>query len=164
MEILTMRNKEVDRLKAIQQVLEKKLSWRAASEQLGLSMRQIGNLCMRVRAEGNRGIIHKLRGRASNHQLAPKRLEKALALVEKRYADFGPTLANEKLAEKHRIKLSTSVLRQGMIGAGLWKPKRGGGKHRAWRARRGCVGELIQLDGSPHDWFEGRGAPCFLIS
>jgi hypothetical protein len=162
-ETLTMRNWEIDKLKVIQNVIQGKLTWREASQQLCLCVRQIGYLCARVRQEGNRGIIHRLRGRASNHRLDRELLDQALELVSARYGDFGPTLAREKLEKVHRIKLSTFTLRQRMIQAGIWKPKTHRHKHRVRRERRSCLGMLVQLDGSEHDWFEGRGPRCVLL-
>jgi hypothetical protein len=126
---------------------------------------QIGTLCARVRRHGSRGLIHRLRGKPSNHRLDPKILERAISILkDPLYTGFGPTFANEKLREKpcHLI-LSTPVLRRGMIEAGLWKARRKGSRHRAWRQRRDCVGMLVQLDGSDHDWFEERGPRCVLI-
>ena len=162
--ILTMSMHEIDRLKVIHEVLRKKLRQRHAAQQLDLSVRQVKRLCRRVRQEGNRGIIHRLRDQPSNHRLEPGLLDRALELVRSRYFDFGPTFANEKLQKVHGIELSTRTLRQGMIQTELWKPKRQKPKHREWRERRACVGMLTQLDGSPHDWFEGRGPACtFLI-
>ena len=96
-ELLNMSQREVDRLKAIQQVLDRTLKQKQAARQLGLSARQVRRLCHRVRVGGNRGTIHGLRGKPSNHQLAAGLLDKALRLVETKYSDFGPTLANEKL-------------------------------------------------------------------
>jgi len=162
---LTMSNRDIDRLKVIHNVIEKRLTWEQAAAQLGLGRRQIGNLVARVRAEGHAGIIHRLRGQPSNHQLPEGLLERAITLLKKPcYAGFRPTFANEKLQERHGLVLSTSTLRQGMIEAGLWKPRRApADPHRAWRPRRNCLGELIQLDGSDHDWFEGRGPRCVLI-
>jgi len=162
-EPLTMTTWEIDRLRVIRNVLEHRLTWRQAAQQLGLCRRQIGYLCARVRAESHRGIIHRLRGRPSNHRLAPGLLDRAVELVRRHYPDFGPTFANEKLRARHRLHLSTSVLRQGMIAAGLWRPRRQRVRHRTWRPRRDCVGELVQLDGSEHAWFEGRGPRCILL-
>ena len=163
-ERLTMTTRELDRLRVVQQVLDRRLTWRQAAAQGRLSRRQIGYLCARVRTEGHRGILHRLRGRRSNHQLAPGRLVQALALVKTRYPDFGPTFANEKLRQRHALTLSTWTLRRGMIQAGLWQPRRRRvPQHRAWRPRRACVGELIQLDGSTHAWFEARGPTCVLL-
>jgi hypothetical protein len=161
---LTMSNQDIDRLKVIHNVLEHRLTWPQAAEQLDLSIRQIGYLCARVRNGGNRGILHRLRGRPSNNCLEPGLLEGALKLLkEPRYQGFGPTFANEKLLKNHGLVLSTPVLRQGMIREGLWKARKHSPPHRIWRERRSCVGELVQLDGSDHDWFEGRGPRCVLI-
>ena len=162
-ELLTMTTRELDKLRVIRQVLERKLRWREAAGQLMLSTRQIARLCRRVESQGNEGIIHRLRSRASNHQLTAGRLAKALELVRTRYPDFGPTFANEKLREHHQLILSTWTLRQGMIAGGFWRPRHQKVTHRAWRARRTCVGELVQLDGSDHAWFEDRAPRCALV-
>ena len=163
-EPVTMTTQELDRLKVIHQVLQHKLTWPQAAAQLALSIRQVGRLCARVRIEGHKGIIHRLRGHRSNHQLAPGVLDCALALVRRRYPDFGPTFATEKLRERHRVVLSGWTLRQGMIRAGLWRPRHRKLRHRAWRPRRACLGELVQLDGSEHAWFEDRGPRCVLLA
>ncbi len=163
-ERLTMTTRELDRLKVIHQVLQHRLTWPQAAAQLARSVRQVGRLCARVRTEGHRGIIHRLRGRPSNHRLSPGRVAHALALVRRHYPDFGPTFATEKLRERHHLVLSPWTLRQGMIRAGLWRPRHRPIVHRAWRPRRACVGELVQLDGSDHAWFEARGPRCVLLS
>ena len=162
---LTMKNRDLDRLHVIRQVTEHRLSWRQASQQLGLCMRRIGILCAEFRKRGSRALIHGLRGKPSNHHLDPQILERAIAILKRPlYSGFGPTFANEKLrAHPYGLVLSTPVLREGMIQAGLWKPGRPGNRHRSWRARRDCVGMLIQLDGSDHEWFEDRGPRCVLI-
>lgn len=161
---LIMSNQDIDKLKVIHNVLEHRLTWPQAAQQLDLSVRQIGYLCSQIRKEGNRGILHRLRGKPSNYQLKPGLLDHALKILKHpRYQGFGPTFANEKLLEDHALTLSTPVLRQGMIREGLWKARRHVPPHRAWRERRACVGELTQLDGSDHDWFEGRGPRCVLI-
>jgi hypothetical protein len=160
---LTMSNREIDRLKVINTVMNKQLTWEQAANQLSLSERQIGRICARIRSEGNKGIIHRLRGKESNHKLDPDILTNALNIVSTRYHDFGPTFANEKLSEVHGITISTFALRKGMIAKGLWRSHKQHPKHRQWRQRRACIGELIQLDGSDHDWFEGRGPRCALL-
>ena len=162
-ERLTMTTRELDRLKVIHQVLQRKLTWPQAAAQLTRSIRQIGRLCARVRTEGHRGILHRLRGQPSNHRLPAERLAKALELVKTRYPDFGPTFATEKLRERHRLRLSTATVRRGMMAAGLWRPHHRQERHRAWRPRRACVGELVQLDGSDHAWFEARAPRCVLL-
>ena len=116
-----------------------------------------------MRDEGNEGIVHRLRGRVSNHRLEPGLIKKAVAIVKAKYPDFGPTFANEKLLDRHGIEISTYALRTGMIDAGLWRRKHRKPVHRVKRERRACVGELVQVDGSDHDWFEGRGPRCVLI-
>lgn len=159
-----MTARELDRLKVVREVLGGRLKQKEAAAQLGVSTRQVRKVCRRVRREGNKGIIHGLRGKRSNHRLAKGLLDRAIRTVQTRYADFGPTLANEKLAELHGIELSTSVLRQGMMQASLWKTHKAKTRHRAWRERRACLGELVQLDGSTHAWFEKRAAECVLIA
>ncbi len=162
-EVLPMSNREIDRLRIIDKVLTHHLSWRQAAEELSLSKRHIGRLCCRFRQEGPPGLIHGLRGKPSNHHLDPGVLDKALDIIKGRYHDFGPSFANEKLLKLHKIKMSTPTLRKGMIQAGLWTPRKAKPKHRAWRQRRPRIGMLIQLDGSIHDWFEGRGQKCVLV-
>ena len=163
-EQLTMSNRDIDKLKVISNVINGHLTWDQAAEQLQLCRRQIGYLCAQVRKEGHRGILHGLRGKPSHHQLAPGLLGRAITHLKKpRYSGFGPTFAQEKLEELHGIIVSPSALRQGMIREGLWRPRKHGPEHRAWRERRSCVGALVQLDGSDHDWFEGRGPRCVLI-
>ena len=162
-ELLTMTTREIDRLRIIRQVLEHKLKWHEAAEQLRLSVRQIARVCVRVHTDGNKGIIHRLRAHPSNHRLDPKLLKRALELVKRYYPDFGPTFACEKLRERNRLTLSPSTLRRGMIADGLWRPRHHKIPHRAWRPRRACVGELVQLDGSDHTWFEDRAGRCVLL-
>lgn len=161
-EMLTMTSREIDKLKAIKQVIEGAFSWAEAAEQLRLSQRQIARLCVVVKQEGNKGVIHGLRGKPSNHQLKDGVMAKAIELVNKDYMDFGPTFANEKI-RKRGVHISINTLRKGMIKAGIWKGKKRKARHRQWRERRTCVGMLVQLDGSLHDWFEGRGRWCTLI-
>lgn len=162
-EYLTMSNHEIDRLKVIQKVFDKQLTWNEAAEQLSLSWRQVGRLCAKVKKHGNKGVIHGLRGYTSNHCLKAGLMEEALKIVKTDYRDFMPTFANEKLFEIHGIKVSTSALRSAMIKGGFYKPRKQKVKHRQWRERRHCIGELIQLDGSDHDWFEDRAPRCVLL-
>ena len=162
-DMLTMSHRELDRLKVIQKILEERMTWPEAARQLDLSERQIGRLCADVRHEGHQGVVHGLRGRTSNHQLDPGLLNRALGIVKTRYPDFGPTFANEKLLKIYGLRLSTPTLRLGMIREGLYKPRRFSPKHRAWRERRAAIGQLVQIDGSDHDWFEGRAPRCALL-
>lgn len=163
MEQLTMSNREIDKLKVIQNTIDGRLTWPQAADILSLSERQVGRLCARVREEGNGGVIHGLKGLPSNNKLPEAVIEEAIDLVKMHYSDFGPTLANEHLFDDHDILVSTNTLRKAMIMAELYKPKTHKPKHRDWRERRSCVGMLVQLDGSEHDWFEGRGPKCALL-
>lgn len=148
----------------IRNVLEGRTRACEAAKALNLSSRQIRRLSARVRSEGARGIVHRLRGRPSNNQLDPELLEKALcALHEPLWDGFGPTFASEKLEGYHRIDLSKETVRQLMLQTGAWEKGRRGWKHRQWRERRACVGMLVQVDGSDHDWFEDRGPRCALL-
>lgn len=160
--LLTMD--EHDRLKVISNVLEGKLLQRQAADQLDLSRRQVIRICKSVRAKGRGAIVHGLRGKPSNHRLEPAILNRAVGLVAAHYPDFGPSFANEKLLERHQITVGTTTLRKGMIAAGIWRAKRPKPFHRAWRPRKACLGEMVQVDGSEHDWFEGRGPRCTLIA
>ena len=161
---VNMSDGDIDRLRTIREVLDGRLKWSEAVGVLRISERQVARLCARVRKQGNRGILHGLRGRPSNHRLDEELLEHALsALHHPRWHDFGPTFAQEKLLKLHSIRLGTETARKLLILTGLWTPHRRRAKHRAWRERRPCVGMLVQLDGSPHDWFEGRGPRCTLI-
>lgn len=159
---LSMR--DIDRLKIIHEVLKGHLRQGQAARQLGLSRRQVIRLCRRVQQEGNRGIVHRHCGRPSNHRQDATTMEQALsALHDSRYDGFGPTLANEKLKALYGLEVSTTTLRHMMLQTELWTSRTYAIKHRAWRERRACVGELVQLDGSDHEWFEGRGPRCVLI-
>ncbi len=163
-ERMAMSQREVDRLLVLRKVVDGRLTQVAAGEQVGRSPRQIRRLCARLVARGARGLIHGLRGRPSNHQLAPGLLDRAVALVRAKYPDFGPTLARETLAERHGLHLGLETLRQGLRRAGLWRGRRQDPPYRAWRTPRAACGELVQLDGSPHAWFEDRGPRCALVS
>lgn len=158
-----MSVREFDRNQVIQNVLNKHLKQRHAARQLGLSVRQVRRLCRRARRDGKKGLIHGLRGKPSNHCLPAATLARALRLAKKHYPDFGPTFAQEKLFEINKMTLSVSSLRRAMIADGHWKIRKQHPFYRAWRERRPCVGELVQLDGSDHDWFEGRGPRCVLL-
>lgn len=163
MEQLTMSNHEIDKLKVIQNTIDGIFTWPQAAEILSLSVRQIGRLCAKVREDGNRGVIHGLKGRPSNHLLPQWYKDDALELIKLYYSDFGPTFASEKLFENHGYLLSANTVRTAMLGEGLYAAKPHKPKHRKWRARRACVGMLVQLDGSEHTWFEDRGPKCALL-
>ena len=140
------------------------ISRQEGAKRMGITTRQARRLAQRYRAEGLTGLISRRRGQPSNRRIDEAVKTAALALIGTHYADFGPTLAAEKLALRHEIHLSTESTRQLMIAAGYWRPKRGGkvSVHRM-RERRARLGEMIQIDGSPHDWFEGRDERCTLL-
>lgn len=159
-----MSQKEVKRAQVLDMLEEDKISQQEASKRIGVGTRQVQRLSKRYRAEGLGGLVSKKRGRASNRRLDEAARTTAIELIGTHYRDFGPTLANEKLAELHGIQLSVESTRRLMIGAGYWRTRRGGTVcTHPMRERRVRFGELIQIDGSPHDWFEGRGEYCTLL-
>lgn len=159
-----MSVKELRRGHVIRQAMEKKITQVTAGTLVGLTDRHVRRLIQRVRREGDRGLAHRGRGQPSNRRISAGAKAKALKLYEKRYGDFGPTLAAEKLAEREGIAISAETLRGWLRDAGVVHFRRRKRPHRAWRARKAHVGELIQLDGSHHDWFEGRGPRCVLMA
>ena len=155
---------EADRAVVIGQVAEKRLMQREAAERLGLSVRQVKRLLARYREGGPAGLVSGHRDKVSNNAMAAAVRRAGMELVRERYADFGPTFACEKLVEVHGHRLSVETLRKWMIAAGLWRAKaRREVRVHQRRPRRACVGDLVQIDGSPHEWFEGRGPACTLI-
>ena len=160
-----MSQPEAQRLAVLQGVSGKTLSQAQAAQQLGLSVRQVKRLCRQLREHGASGLISKRRGVPSNRRIADELRDHTLGLIRQHYADFGPELAREYLASQHGFEHSTETLRGWMIGAGLWKPKTRRAKRvHPPRPRRDCLGELVQIDGSHHDWFETRGAKCCLTA
>ena len=161
---VVMSGRELRRVHVLRQVVAQQLTQREASELLGLTVRLIRRLCHRLRMAGEAGLAHRGRGKPSNRRLPEKKRAKVLQLYEQQYGDFGPTLAAEKLAERDGITLSAETLRGWLLAKGLTHFRRRKRPHRAWRARKAHVGELVQLDGSHHDWFEGRGPRCVLMA
>lgn len=161
---LTMSVRELDRLAILTQVQERRLTQAAAAERLDVSLRHVERLCRTLRTAGPPGLVSQRRGRPSNRQLAASLQTQVVALVRDRYADFGPTLALEKLVALHDVTISVETLRTWMGAAGLWVPRaqRARRVHQP-RHRRACRGELVQIDGSDHDWFEDRGPRCTLL-
>lgn len=160
-----MSTKEATRYAVIQKVLDKEISQRIAGQQLGLSTRQIKRLSVLVRAQGAAGLISKRRGLPSNRTIPASHKTAIMSAVRERYYDFGPQLASEYLAEQDALPIGTETLRSWMIADGLWKPKiRRKKRQHPPRPRRSHRGELVQIDGSPHDWFEGRSPVCCLIA
>jgi transposase len=164
METITMSSKEISRMEVMQKLAEKRLSQKEASSILGVSVRQIKRLLKMYRQEGAKGLVSKHRGRKGNNRLDEKVIRKALDLLKGKYKGFGPTLAHEKLVEKEKLKISDESVRQLMITEGLWKARKAKkATIHQLRERRACEGELVQIDGSPHAWFEGRADACVLL-
>jgi transposase len=163
-ELLTMSKRELTRLEVMQRLKEKRLTQKEAAQLLGIGERQIKRLWRTYCQSGAQGLLSKRRGQPSNNRLDAGVVQQALDLIKANYADFGPTLAHEKLTEVHQLELSRESVRQLMITEGIWKPKRAkkGTVHQL-RERRACFGELVQIDGSEHAWFEGRGPKCTLL-
>ena len=157
-----MSSKERVRLDALGRVKRKELTVVAAAELMGLSVRQARRVWKRFACEGDAGLMHQLRGRASNRRLGEDVRQRIVKRHQDRYGDFGPTLACEKLSEDG-LALSPNTLSALLKERGLWQRRRRRGKHRRRRERRACFGSMVQVDGSHHDWFEGRGARCVLM-
>ena len=159
-----MSEKEAKRGQVLELLKEDTISQREAAQRMGMSTRQVRRLARRYQAEGLGGLVSKQRGRVSNRRLPETLRATALDLIGARYRDFRPTLACEKLSEQHQIKLSVESTRQLMMAVGYWRPRKGSTicTH-PMRERRARFGEMIQIDGSPHDWFEGRRARCTLL-
>lgn len=163
-ENVQMSIKEAQRLSVMCQVDKKILTLEQAGQEIGLSLRQIKRVRKRYLSQGVQGLISLKRGKVSNRKIDEDVRNKVLELLRTRYIDFGPTLASEKLNSQHGIKISAETLRKWLIDEGTWKPKRKKEKKvYQRRARRERFGEMIQGDGSPHDWFEGRAEKCTLL-
>ena len=161
---LQMSERERGRLGPLSRVVNKEITLAAAAVQMGLSYRQAVRVLCRYRAEGDAGLVHRACGRASSCRTDLAYREGVLQLVRTKYKDFGPTLACEKLAERDGKQVNRETLRRWLIEAGDRQPRESQQKHRTWRPRKACFGEMLQLDGSPHAWFEDRGPACFLMN
>jgi transposase len=163
-QLLEMSAKELSRLEVMQRLSRKQMSQKEAGWILGLSVRQIKRVLCAYRQKGAAGLVSKHRGRPGNNRLSEQVKKQALNFLKTKYKGFGPTLAHEKLVEKDKLQLSDESVRKLMIAEGLWRPRKAKKVviHQL-RERRACFGELIQIDGSPHDWFEGRAEACVLL-
>mgnify|MGYP001165943941 FL=1 len=159
-----MSVKELRRVHVIRQTMEKRLTQVKAGILLGLTPRHIRRLIERVKQAGDHGLAHRGRGKPSNRRIPETVKAKGLKLYAQRYGDFGPTLAAEKLTECHGMAVSAETVRGWLRDAGIDHFTRRKRPHRAWRERKAHVGELVQLDGSHHNWFEGRGSRCVLMA
>jgi hypothetical protein len=164
MTVISMSHAELHRLTVIMDLVEARITAPQAAAQLHLTERQIWRLRRRFVQDGTAGLVSHKRGRASNRRIHPALQMTAMALIREHYADFGPTLAAEKLAERHGLQIGRETLRKWMIEAGLWQDRQQ--RHKAVhqpRYRRDCLGELVQIDGSDHHWFEDRAPRCTLL-
>ena len=162
-DIIVMSIGEVRRLKVVQSAIDRHVTQKAAASMLELSERQVRRLVKDVRDRGDRGVIHGLRGQPSNRRIPEETRDRAISLYQARYPDFGPTLATEKLFECDGIKISDETLRRWLVEAGIWKKRRKRSAYRQWRQRKECFGQMVQMDGSHHDWLEGRGPKLVLM-
>jgi len=165
MRLFEVSEKEIKRSQVLQAVIQGSLTRTQASQRLGITLRQVDRLKKRFVKNGIVGLIHHSRGRSSGRGMRKEKGDEIIRIVGEFYHDFGPTLASEKLFERHKIKVSREKLRQLMMNAGLWKGKeRKTSKAYQRRRRRSRRGELLQGDASPHAWFEDRGEKCDLVS
>jgi hypothetical protein len=161
---VTMSQRERDVLKVMQPVLEGKRTQAEAARLLKMSTRQIRRIQDKLQEGGDAVLVHGLRGKPSNHRHDPAFRKKVLNAYRKKYHDFGPTFACEKLAELDGLEVGVETLRRWLLAEGLWQRRRQRDPHRSRRPRRDCFGELIQVDASIHEWFEGRGETVVLIT
>jgi transposase len=159
---LKMSSKERLRLELVYRVKRGDMTVVKAAELAAVSVRQMRRICKRHRVEGDAGLGHRSRGRHPGNRLCDRKRAEVLKLYQEKYGDFGPTLACEKLAAEGHV-LSADTLGRWLKEAGLWQARRRRSKHRLRRQRRSCLGELIQMDGSEHDWFEDRGDRAVLM-
>ncbi len=162
-DIIMLSQQERTRLHIVHKILKKELKHKEASMILSLSERQIRRVVSRVTIEGDQGIVHKSRGKPSNRRFPPKLKNKVIDCYRTKYSDFGPTFASEKLFELEKIKVHQETLRKWLIESGDWKRVRKSRVHRQWRERKHHFGEMVQVDGSHHNWFEQRGPKCVFM-
>jgi transposase len=161
---LEMSQKERLRLAIMSRVRDSGMTIKEASKVLGISYRQAGRIYKRYVEEGDKGLIHRNRGRPSNRGKPLGVKEAVLALYKEQYWDFGPTLASEKLLERDGYQVDHETLRRWLLAAELWNKQRKRPKHRKRRERKAHFGELVQIDGSHHHWFESRGEKACLMN
>lgn len=164
--LIIMTQKELSRYEIIKRLIRKEINGTEAAKQMNLSVRQVKNIKVGVIKEGEKGVIHKSRGKTGNRRINPEIVEKAKYWLKKRYSDFKPTFAMEKLEGIHQIQLSKEKVRQIMTEMGLWHPRsrKKNKEYRSWRQRKDYFGEMEQFDGCYYDWLEDRGPRCCLLA
>jgi len=160
---IMLRQRELKRLHVLHKVLEGRLTQTEAAALVSLTDRQLRRIVKRIRKEGDKGICHKARGKPSNRRLPSKLKKRIVHLYHKTYTDFGPTLFTEKLEEREGITISHETARTWLMEEGAWELHRRHRAHRQWRERKDHYGAMLQMDGSHHDWFEGRGPACVFM-
>ena len=160
---ITMAQHELRRLHVIRKAIDKVITQKDASEVIDLSLRQVQRMVARVKDEGDKGIVHKSRGRISNRSISGTIRRKALTIFKTTYYDFGPTLASEKLFERDKIKINDETLRLWLRKEGIPYKERKKRPHRQWRERKAYYGQMVQMDGSHHAWLEDRGPWCVFM-
>src|SRR3979490_130762 len=163
MGMVVMSKRELNLLEVLARLDSDRLTAQAAAELMKMTLRQTYRLLRRYRDGGASAVANQRRGRPSNNRLPDVVRDHAIALVRERYADFGPTFAGEKLAERHDLRVSRETLRNWMRQAGIWMSRAERKRIQQPRYRREHVGELVQIDGSEHRWFEDRAAACTLL-
>lgn len=163
-DVITMSQRELKRLYIVHKLLDKRLRQVEATDLLGLSERQIRRIVKKVKKEGEAGVIHKSRGKLSHNRIPEKTKQKVISLYKNKYRGFGPLLFSEKLFEIDKVRISNETLRKWLIEARQWTKRRKHKQHRQWRERKKHSGQMIQVDGSHHDWFEERGPKCVLMA
>lgn len=163
-DMVTMSQEELKRVSVIHKAIDRRLTQVEAASALSLTDRQIRRIIRRVSIEGDKGIIHRSRGRPSHNVMPDNVKTRIINLCREKYSGFGPTLASEKLFEINKLRISRETLRQWLKAENLPYRDRKKRPHRQWRERMGCFGQMTQMDGSHHDWFEGRGPECVFIA
>src|SRR5215471_9967734 len=162
-EHLTMSQKERTRMGVMQRIKAQGLCWVAASDVVVVGSRRRKRVWRRYQDQGDKGLVHRSRGRRSNRAKSDDFKKRILARYEARYKGFGPTLASEHLSQDDGLEVDHETLRRWLIGQQEWTVQRRRQKHRQWRERKPCRGQLVQMDGSQHDWFEGRRERAVLM-
>ena len=162
--ILTMSQKELYRLQIIKKIESKELIVEEGASLMGISPRQTYRILKKIKEEGSKGIIHKLRGKNSNRGYSEQIKRQVIRIYRSSYSDYGPTLFSEQLTENHNISIDHETIRRWLRAKAITTSMRRKRPHRKKRERRSCFGEMLQFDGSHHDWFEGRGAECCLLN
>jgi len=164
-DIIKMSKKEIDRLGVIQEVINKRIRQKEAAQMISLSSRQVRRIIHKVRIHGETAVVHGNRGKPSQRKFPEEFKEKVVETVRKKYYDFGPSFAAEKLEATDNLPVSRETLRGWMMENHIWIPRklRQEGQIHCWRKRKECFGEMVQTDGSEHDWLEGRGPKMVLM-